>query len=119
MGFMKKKLREVATLTLDEVVHREKVSPDLIKFDVEGCEKEALAGARETITCFRPKIIISLYHRNRDIFELPIMLNKLLPKSKLYLRRARRCCGLIPQGAYASGTICLQSPASRVNVEKM
>ena len=59
---------------------------DIIKMDVEGAEDEALNGAEKTIRTFRPKLMISLYHRNRDIFYLPLKIKKLDPEYRLYIR---------------------------------
>ncbi len=58
----------------------------LLKMDVEGAEKQAIAGAENTIKKYAPRLMISLYHRNEDIFELPLMINGLRPDYKLYIR---------------------------------
>lgn len=58
----------------------------LIKMDVEGFEREAIWGASGTIAHYSPKMMISLYHRNEDIFELPLLIKKINPKYKLYIR---------------------------------
>ncbi len=58
----------------------------LLKMDVEGCEREALWGAAQTIAHFAPKLMISLYHRNEDIFALPLLIRKLNPHYDFYLR---------------------------------
>ncbi|MBR6760648.1 MAG: FkbM family methyltransferase [Oscillospiraceae bacterium] len=58
----------------------------LLKMDVEGTEREALWGASRSIARFSPKLMISLYHRNEDIFELPLLVHKINPKYKLYIR---------------------------------
>jgi len=44
---------------------------DFIKLDVEGSEKEVLAGARETIKNDIPHLSISLYHKGNDMMEIP------------------------------------------------
>ncbi|HOV41674.1 MAG TPA: FkbM family methyltransferase [Oscillospiraceae bacterium] len=58
-----------------------------IKMDVEGCEKMALFGAKQTIKKYSPKLMVSLYHRNEDIFELPLLIKELNPNYKLFIRR--------------------------------
>ncbi len=58
----------------------------LIKMDVEGAEREALWGACRTISKYNPRLMVALYHRNEDIFELPLLVHKLNPKYKLYIR---------------------------------
>ncbi len=58
----------------------------LIKMDVEGYEREALWGASRTIAHHRPKLAVAMYHRNEDIFELPLLVKRLCPAYKLYVR---------------------------------
>ncbi len=58
----------------------------LLKMDVEGTEREALWGASRSIARYSPKLMISLYHRNEDIFELPLLVHKINPRYKLYIR---------------------------------
>ena len=58
----------------------------LLKMDVEGAEKKAILGAKSTIKSFSPKLMISLYHRNEDLFELPLLINEMNPHYKLYIR---------------------------------
>ena len=62
---------------------------DYIKYDVEGAEREALLGSRVTITESHPTLLISLYHRSRDIFELVNTMAESYPEYNLYLRRLR------------------------------
>ncbi len=62
-------------------------APDYIKYDVEGSEKEALLGSRKTIQKHAPKLLVSAYHRSEDLYSLPILIKKLNPSYKLYLRK--------------------------------
>lgn len=62
---------------------------DYIKYDVEGAEYEALVGSEGLILRDRPALLISLYHRSRDIFSLPLYLYEKYPFYKFYLRRKR------------------------------
>lgn len=59
---------------------------DLIKLDVEGAEGQALAGAAQSISTWKPRIILSAYHRNEDLYALPLRLLELYPGYRLYLR---------------------------------
>lgn len=60
---------------------------DYIKYDVEGCEREALLGSENIIRRDSPDLLVSAYHRNEDIFDLPALVKKIDPEYKLYLRR--------------------------------
>ena len=58
----------------------------LLKMDVEGAEREALWGASRSIARYAPKLMISLYHRNEDIFELPLLVKRIKPRYRLFIR---------------------------------
>ena len=60
---------------------------DFIKYDVEGMEFAALLGSRELISNFNPDLLVSMYHKSEDLYELPILVKGLNPSYKLYLRR--------------------------------
>ena len=60
---------------------------DVIKLDVEGAEREALAGADETIRRFSPRLAVSAYHRPYDLIDLPLQLKALNGGYRLYLRQ--------------------------------
>jgi len=79
------KIVEVEADSLDNVLGGEKV--DYIKYDVEGSEREALFGSFETIKKCSPALMISLYHRSEDIFELPLLIREHFLEYKLYIRR--------------------------------
>ena len=76
---------EVDAESLAGILGGERV--DYIKFDVEGAEKEAIEGSLETIEKYRPALMISLYHRSEDIFELPLMIHERFPDYRFYIRR--------------------------------
>ena len=50
---------------------------DFAKMDIEGAESMALRGGEETIRRWRPRLAISLYHRNEDFYTIPLWLNAL------------------------------------------
>lgn len=58
-----------------------------IKMDVEGVEKEAVDGAKNTLKNQKPKLNIALYHRSEDIFSIPLQIARINPDYKFYLRR--------------------------------
>jgi FkbM family methyltransferase len=57
-----------------------------LKFDVEGAEHEAIAGAEQLIRESRPLLAISIYHRPDDLWQLPLYVASLDPNYRFYLR---------------------------------
>ncbi|MBI4874016.1 MAG: FkbM family methyltransferase [Acidobacteria bacterium] len=56
-------VQKVPLTTIDKLVAELKLDRvDLIKMDIEGAEPNALRGARETLTRFKPRLTISAYH---------------------------------------------------------
>jgi FkbM family methyltransferase len=56
-------LQKVPLTTIDRLVAELKLPRvDYIKFDIEGAEPRALAGAKETLAKFKPRISIASYH---------------------------------------------------------
>ena len=80
------KSKAIAADTLDHVLDGQRV--DYIKYDVEGSEKEALLGSADTIGACYPRLLVSLYHRNEDLFALPLMIKEAFPEyDRFTLRR--------------------------------
>lgn len=77
--------RQVRADSVDHILQGRPV--DLIKMDVEGAERRALEGARETIRRFSPKLIVSAYHKTEDLFALPLQILEIQPDYRLYLRQ--------------------------------
>lgn len=75
----------IALAALDELLHGQAV--DFIKYDVEGAEIPALLGSRTLIERWRPVLAISLYHRPRDLFEIPRLVSQLCEDYRLYIRQ--------------------------------
>lgn len=78
------RLVPVQAIKVDTLLDGSKAT--LLKFDVEGSEREALTGAKETILKYRPKLILSVYHRVEDLLELPLKIHEMNGGYKLYLR---------------------------------
>lgn len=79
------KTENIPFITVDSL----SLMPDYIKYDVEGAEYEALTGSLKTIKSASPVLLVSLYHRSKDIFFLPIMLSEKTEGYRFYLRRLR------------------------------
>ncbi|WP_124101141.1 FkbM family methyltransferase [Ruminococcus sp. Marseille-P6503] len=58
-----------------------------IKYDVEGAETEAIEGSSETIKNYSPKICTALYHRAYDMLDIPLLIHRIDPDYKLYIRQ--------------------------------
>ncbi len=82
------KVTEIQAEPLDEILGGARV--DYIKYDVEGAEREALLGSRRTIEHWKPTLMVSLYHRNEDLFTLPLLIRDTFGQYRqFYLRRFR------------------------------
>ena len=79
-----KKTVEIEAKTVDSICSK---TADYIKYDVEGAERQALLGSKNTIEKCSPDLLVSVYHRNEDLFDLPLLINELNPNYKLYLRK--------------------------------
>lgn len=78
------RFREVKMMKTDTMLRGDAAT--YIKIDVEGSEANALNGAAATIAEFKPKLNVALYHRNEDMFELPLLVQKLNRRYKFYMR---------------------------------
>ena len=65
------------------------IAPTFIKADIEGSEMKALEGAEKTIKKYLPKLYICAYHRNEDLFALPLKIKELSEKYKIYFRHSK------------------------------
>jgi FkbM family methyltransferase len=74
---------EVEMTSVDEFVKENKLEVGVIKLDVEGSESNVIVGAKETIKRYRPVLIVSLYHKGQDFFEIPRIVKELVPEYKL------------------------------------
>ena len=79
-----KKIISVPVTSLDVLLGEARA--DYIKLDVEGAEKETLAGAAGQLAG-QPRIMCAAYHHDRDLFELPLALWQAHPAYRVYLRK--------------------------------
>ena len=92
----------VACVPLDQILADPQ--PTYIKFDIEGAEREALAGAENTIRGARPILAVCVYHKPDDLWELPLYLRELLDDYRFFLRR---------HAEEAFDVVCYAVPRSR------
>jgi FkbM family methyltransferase len=70
--------------TIDNISAGEPVT--YIKMDVEGAELMALKGAEQTIRKYKPILGISIYHKERDLIDIPSYIKEIAPEYKFYFR---------------------------------
>ncbi len=78
----------IERVTLDEDISE---PVDLIKMDIEGDEFVALQGAKRHIANDQPILLISVYHRNADLWALPKLIASFNPNYRYYLRNYGGC----------------------------
>jgi FkbM family methyltransferase len=76
---------EVSTVSLDSTLKGDRVS--YIKMNIEGAEIPALKGARSCIENWKPKLLISAYHRASDLWEIAATIDAIRPDYHFYLRQ--------------------------------
>lgn len=76
--------REISVRRLDTLLGARPVT--FIKMDIEGSELAALRGAERIIREQRPKLAICVYHKSKDMWEIPGLVLQYHPDYKLYLR---------------------------------
>jgi hypothetical protein len=61
--------------------------PTYIKMDIEGAEYRALLGCRQVIAKHLPILAICLYHRQEDLWSIPLLVRSISDQYSLFLRR--------------------------------
>lgn len=74
---------DVVVTTLDQDI-KEKIT--LIKMDIEGFEQKAIRGSFNHILNDHPKLLISVYHNNEDLWKIAKMIYEIHDDYKFYLR---------------------------------
>jgi len=75
---------EVNCLPIDDVMGA--ATPTFIKMDIEGAEIDALEGARRSIQSHRPILSICVYHKQNDLWRIPLLIKTLAEDYRLFLR---------------------------------
>lgn len=73
----------INSVTLDEDI---KETITTLKMDIEGYEQKAILGAKNHIQNDKPKLLLSVYHNNEDLWKIPRMIEEICPGYKFYLR---------------------------------
>ena len=60
--------------------------PTFIKIDIEGEERHAIEGAKNTIKTYHPKLAIAIYHKSDDIWHIPEQILSIKEDYEIYLR---------------------------------
>jgi FkbM family methyltransferase len=74
---------DAEVISIDDFVMERGAQVGLIKLDVEGSELDVLLGAKETIKEYKPVLIVSVYHRGQDFFEIPKLIKEIEPQYKM------------------------------------
>jgi FkbM family methyltransferase len=83
-----KRYSKIDTCRLDDYLPEEERSKiTFIKMDIEGAERYALEGMRETITKYKPKLAICIYHLPDDYFVIPKTLKDMNMEYRFYVRQ--------------------------------
>lgn len=78
---------EINFKTVDSIVEENEVT--YIKMDVEGEEEKAILGARSTILKYKPKMLVSAYHKTDDLIKLPETVMNIRDDYKIYIRHLK------------------------------
>lgn len=83
LGQNEKKKNRVCVRGIDSMTFIENV--DFIKMDIEGTELNAIRGAEKTIAFYKPQMMISAYHVTSHLWEIPLLLKKIVPEYEIYM----------------------------------
>jgi FkbM family methyltransferase len=75
---------DVPLTTVDNMMRELKLEKaDFIKMDIEGAEQKAIAGARETIGRYRPRMALCIYHLPDDAVMVPKLVAEIVPNYRV------------------------------------
>lgn len=72
--------------SIDNILSGRRAS--ILKFDIEGQEPKALKGAEYTIGKYRPRMVLSAYHRIDDFWVLPKIITDIRDDYRFYMRHS-------------------------------
>ncbi len=71
------------TNTIDNLINTQ---VDFIKLDIEGAEQDAIKGAKNTISKYKPILAICIYHKAEDWYKIPELVLSIYSDYKIYIR---------------------------------
>jgi len=74
---------KIEAVSLDNII---KDNVTFIKMDIEGAEVDALRGAKQIISKYKPKLAICVYHNQSDFWRVPETVLSYRNDYKIYLR---------------------------------
>lgn len=75
---------EIKIVALDDIINHETV--DFIKMDIEGSEMDAVVGARKTISKYKPRLSIAVYHQVENAHKVCTLLRQIRPDYQIKCR---------------------------------
>lgn len=92
----------INAVSVDNFIRSERISPNLIKLDVEGAEEKVLLGAVETIYRFRPSLQVCLYHKADDFWVIPQLIKQIEPNYRFFFsHHDNRLCESVLYALYS------------------
>lgn len=85
-GIVEEGEESIRVVTLDSFMKDKPEKVSLLKLDVEGSELPALEGAMEIIERDHPKLAICVYHKDDDLWKIPLWIYERFPGYKFYMR---------------------------------
>lgn len=80
--------QNIQGIALDDWCAEHNVVPDFIKLDLEGAEIDALNGMSKTISTYKPKLAVCLYHAPSHMWLIPKLLHELNPNYTFYCKKS-------------------------------
>ena len=99
-------IMDVEVVPLDELSPR----PTYVKMDIEGFEREALAGGLELLSRGDTAFAVTLYHRMSDLWRLPLYMHEFAPDLQFVLRHyaedwAETICYAVPRNRLSTRAV--------------
>ena len=74
------------TIQADKADNYINTKVDYINIDAEGSDMQVIDGLKKTIINYKPCISCALYHRNEDLFAIPLQLRRMYSECEMYIR---------------------------------